>query len=385
MVGVSRNGFTLRCQFYRAMRIFFILLFISLLSAFCAEAQNTSWFYGSWAGETYFPNGPITKRIIVRLQVTKVSGNNFTATMDNLFPSDTIVRLQRDITGTLAGKNFTVTSSEETYIRDLRTQNFWYNCTACPANSSFAITGDKVEIRLSTYNCGDVCNGETVFRRDTSDLSADQKIQLARWLNPSSAPPIAKNKKKKTDSTIASVQPQAIAQKKDSIASPTKPARQVSAPTVQPIKKDTVRVVSAINKLSPKDTMKPVITVKKDTTEGALQTRNTNLVQTYHVTSPHITIQLYDNAEIDGDVVSVFHNGKLIVTHQSLTHKAISFTIDATPAEPHHEFVLVAENLGLIPPNTALMRITAGQQKFEVEISSDFDNNAKIAIDYTGE
>ena len=361
-----------------------MLLSILLLFAFRAEAQNTSWFYGNWAGETYFPNGPITKRIIVRLRVTKVSGNSFTATMDNLFPSDTVVRLQRDITGTLAGKDFVVTSSEETYIRDPRTQNFWFNCTACPVKSSFSITGDKVEIRLSTFNCGDVCNGETVFRRDTSDLSSDQKIQLARWLHTSSIPPTAKTNKKQKDSSNAAVQPSLVITKKDSAVVSPKPARQAPVPTAKPVNKDTVQVIAATHTTSSQDTLKPIIPAK-DTTATALQTRSTNLIQTYRVTSPHITIQLYDNAEIDGDVVSVFHNGKLIVAHQSLTHKAITFTIDATAAEPHHEFVMVAENLGLIPPNTALMRITAGQQKFEIEISSDFDNNAKIAIDYTGE
>ena len=133
------------------------------------------------------------------------------------------------------------------------------------------------------------------------------------------------------------------------------------------------------------DTMpKKMESPSNDTIRHELTNRATNLIKTFSVSSPNIVVQLYDNAEIDGDVVSVFHNGKLIADHQSLTHKAITLHITATRQSKHHEFVMVAENLGLIPPNTALMRITAGDQKFEVEISSDFENNAKINIDYTG-
>ncbi|MBD0289520.1 MAG: hypothetical protein ICV79_29490, partial [Flavisolibacter sp.] len=54
-------------------------------------------------------------------------------------------------------------------------------------------------------------------------------------------------------------------------------------------------------------------------------------------------------------------------------------TIDA--AHPHHELVMVAENLGSIPPNTSLMIITTGTQRYEVFISSTEQKNAKVAFD----
>jgi hypothetical protein len=49
--------------------------------------------------------------------------------------------------------------------------------------------------------------------------------------------------------------------------------------------------------------------------------------------------------------------------------------------DPHHELIMVAENLGSIPPNTSLMIITAAKQRFQVFISSSEQKNAKIAID----
>ena len=126
-------------------------------------------------------------------------------------------------------------------------------------------------------------------------------------------------------------------------------------------------------------------TTTKDTLPVVIAMRTTSLVNTYRVSSPNIVVQLYDNGQIDGDVVSVYYNNKLIVDHQALTHKAITFTINATASGRHHEFTLISDNEGTVPPNTALMRIRAGSQQFELNVSSSSTHNARIAIDYTGE
>ncbi len=138
------------------------------------------------------------------------------------------------------------------------------------------------------------------------------------------------------------------------------------------------------NKYLPPNTQTTATPVK-DTIPAAITQRATNLVTTYQVSSPHIVVQLFDEGQIDGDAVSVYYNGKVIINNQILTHKAITFTIEATTANRHHEFILISESEGSVPPNTALMRIKAGTQQFELNISSSSTHNAKIAIDYTGE
>jgi hypothetical protein len=47
-------------------------------------------------------------------------------------------------------------------------------------------------------------------------------------------------------------------------------------------------------------------------------------------------------------------------------------------AHPRHELVMVAENMGSIPPNTSMMIITAGNRRYEVFISSTEQRNAKV-------
>jgi hypothetical protein len=115
-----------------------------------------------------------------------------------------------------------------------------------------------------------------------------------------------------------------------------------------------------------------------------LTSRNSVLLQTYHISTPDILIELFDNGEIDGDRVSVYHNNAIIVNNQMLGTKPITLNIHADATNREHEFVLVAENLGSIPPNSALMRITAGKQSYKLPVNTDMKTNARIVFYYDG-
>ena len=113
-----------------------------------------------------------------------------------------------------------------------------------------------------------------------------------------------------------------------------------------------------------------------------LKNRDNDLVKTITTSAKEFKIELYDNGEIDGDRISVYHNNELIVSDKKLTDKPISFTINADENSPVHEFVMVAENLGSIPPNTSLMIITAGGKRYELFVTSTEQKNAVVRIEY---
>jgi hypothetical protein len=46
------------------------------------------------------------------------------------------------------------------------------------------------------------------------------------------------------------------------------------------------------------------------------------------------------------------------------------------------EIILQAENLGSIPPNTALMVVETLQKRYEVRLSSSFEKHAVVIITY---
>ena len=112
-----------------------------------------------------------------------------------------------------------------------------------------------------------------------------------------------------------------------------------------------------------------------------LTTRTNLLVKQIETEAGEIRIDLYDNGEIDGDTVSIYHNNVLLKAQARLTQKATTMRIAVDAAHPHHELIMVAENLGSIPPNTSLMIITAGTKRYQVFISSNEQKNAKVIFD----
>ncbi|HSB94315.1 MAG TPA: hypothetical protein VLC28_14430 [Flavitalea sp.] len=112
-----------------------------------------------------------------------------------------------------------------------------------------------------------------------------------------------------------------------------------------------------------------------------LKTRRNELARKIETEAGEIRIKIYDNGEIDGDTVSIYHNNILIRSHQRLSQQPITITIDLDKSQPHHELVMVAENLGSIPPNTSVMTITTSTNSYEVFISSTRQKNAKVIFD----
>ncbi len=126
---------------------------------------------------------------------------------------------------------------------------------------------------------------------------------------------------------------------------------------------------------------------KKDTAVLAtipdvLQKRENVLAQSFMVDSQDVKIEFYDNGQIDGDTISVYHNNIRIVNSQRLTYSPITMQIRIQKENPTYEFIVVAENLGSVPPNTALVIITSGSKHYEINIASDEQRNAKIMLNY---
>jgi hypothetical protein len=95
-----------------------------------------------------------------------------------------------------------------------------------------------------------------------------------------------------------------------------------------------------------------------------------------------IVLKLYDNGVVDNDTVSVFYNGKLLVSHQRLSETPIIINLDLEEGVTQHSITMYAENLGGIPPNTALVVVTAGDKRYELRSSASLEENAVLIFDY---
>ncbi len=166
--------------------------------------------------------------------------------------------------------------------------------------------------------------------------------------------------------------------------------KKVTDTVVQIIRKDSVpEIVQIITPEKPKDSLPPIVQVpveiKKDTVlsiQKALAQRKNKEQSHITVNTRSINLKVYDNAIVDGDTVSILYNGKMLLTHQLLSEKAIEINLELDPNQTHHEIVLFAENLGSIPPNTALIVITAGDKRYELFASASLEENAVLVFDY---
>ena len=98
------------------------------------------------------------------------------------------------------------------------------------------------------------------------------------------------------------------------------------------------------------------------------------------VKSNKIKVDLYDDGEIDNDIVTVYFNMAPVVIKKSLTAAAHSFTLTLEPGKTN-ELLLYADNVGSIPPNTALMIITDGTTRHEIRLAADMKNNASVRFE----
>lgn len=144
-----------------------------------------------------------------------------------------------------------------------------------------------------------------------------------------------------------------------------------SSVIAEPKKKDTIpNKTKELN--VPKKTALPKVLVE----------RENNLVRTILTDESFIQIDLYDNGTIDHDSISVYHNNIQVVKNGGLGYTPITLKVKMSKEDPRHEFIMVAENMGEIPPNTALMVITAGKKRYEIFLTSTEEKNAKVVIEY---
>lgn len=116
--------------------------------------------------------------------------------------------------------------------------------------------------------------------------------------------------------------------------------------------------------------------------ENQLYSRKLDLIKTIQVHHPAIKVTVYDNGVVDGDSISLYYNKKLILSNFRLCDKGYTFTLPIDESETVNQLVMHAENLGTIPPNTAIMLVMDGDKRYEVRISSDLTKSGAINFIY---
>ena len=290
---------------------------------------------------------------------------------------------------TLTG--FFNSSSKSALIQEIKTVELRMSggSMACIMKCSFTYTKSGQEEFLegtytSTYEKsnealgirrGGNCGGGKIFLRKvvTSDFYVEPFLRNKPIeKNPSNS--IAKQNNPKPQTNI-NTKPVTKAPPVTTDKPPVKKEVAVTKPRTDTVKKITsvpITKEEPVRKIE-----KPILKMPEVT-----RSRQNELLQTLNIQNEEIVVKLYDNGEIDDDTISVYMDNKLILASKRLTASPLTITLKMDEENPEHVLVMVAENLGRIPPNTSLMIVTDGDKRYEVRITSTEQKNAMIRFRY---
>jgi hypothetical protein len=150
-------------------------------------------------------------------------------------------------------------------------------------------------------------------------------------------------------------------------------------PTVPVVVEEPVKKQTPV--MLPPAKEEPKVPVQiKPTIEQKFTTREKIFTKEIPITGDSIELRFYDNAEIDGDSISLFLNDRLLIEHIRLSDKPYIVKLAANDLKESNELVMVAENLGAIPPNTSYMVAIIGNKRYDAQLASTEGSSAMIRL-----
>ena len=167
------------------------------------------------------------------------------------------------------------------------------------------------------------------------------------------------------------------------VVSKPAPAKPEPAVVSKPVPTKPVEVVVA--KPEPPKVAAPVVVAKKqDPVDPSAAKdagkRKIENIQALYFKSDSLQLTLYDNGEVDGDTVSVIMNGVVIMPKVGLSTNAVKKTIYTQDAGDSIQLVMYAESLGSLPPNTGLLIVYDGNDRYEIRFSGDMQKSSAIVF-----
>ena len=124
-----------------------------------------------------------------------------------------------------------------------------------------------------------------------------------------------------------------------------------------------------------KEIQQPVQTI-----EEKFITRTKLFTKEIPVEGDSVELRFYDNAQIDGDSISLFLNDVMLFSHVRLTDKPYTIKLPVSELNESNELTMVAENLGAIPPNTSYMVAIVGENRYDAYLASTENSSAMIRL-----
>jgi hypothetical protein len=395
------------------------ILILCLLYSWGANSLFAQQMEGKWKGYFTPNNSPIGKIYSYEMDITQGPQGQLTISTFTKLSSEFSANAYA--TGSL-DKTTQLVHIEEQGFLDLSIQE---NYTPCLMNNFLIyknIRGHEIiEGTYTSYNkkTGKDCGGGKIYlEKDVplqkliaSEKVAKQKITKEKGVEKNNTLPAKIVIETKTVNAVlatakTSIQKQSVVANTN-IANPSKPSNNktviVKNNTVASTKTSPENINTAIQNaqmnsikdepemeesiLNEPEDIETEIRIRQgngfQTVPWALVARENKLAKKITTSSKKFSIDLYDNGTIDNDTIIVYDNKKLLVSKKRLSYKAIHLEFTLSEVINEHEIIIVAHNMGTVPPNTALLVLKDGDRRQELFITSTNKMNAKIIVNYT--
>ena len=240
---------------------------------------------------------------------------------------------------------------------------------------------------------------KALVKENSSKTSTENKPTASKATGPAKKPSTTTTPKNAPSAPQAKSVPSAKQQSAKPANPSTKPITKKPPVTVEPkiIHEDETPVTPPkVGQLSVRENLNekknsersalPVESAKaknlSENTKEKLTKRTYQVIKLIEVSQSNIKVDIYDNGQVDGDVVSIYLNEKQLVSSKMLTAQPITLQIKVDENEDVYDLIMFAESLGSIPPNTALMIVTTGTQRYEINISSNEQTSGAIRFKF---
>ncbi|MET0298452.1 MAG: hypothetical protein ABW036_01780 [Flavitalea sp.] len=336
------------------LRYFLMMLACTLLPFMMKAQHDAEWFRGVWPGTHHNPIS-LHKDFVSSMDITKISKNTFEAIFESHLASDTTVRIISRARGRIYNSYMKFVSEKVLYAKHPANQKWETQCNECDsARLDFKIDADRFVI-TATNKCDAraLCQGTAYFSRPMAQLVKIDKGSMRRYVASSADGALQEGfRRYQVESTVA---------EKEVVVTPVtreKGSDEIKLVPIAPAKRGEVA--------------EELVT--------SYQGREVEVQQTIYTGSDSVDLILYDNGVVDDDTVSIIYNGRVVVDKIRLTESPQLKRIGVR-RDKKNQLIMFAENLGKIPPNTALLRIYNATNEVSVYASSDYNKSYSLIFE----
>lgn len=215
-----------------------------------------------------------------------------------------------------------------------------------------------------------------------------EKVKPVKEPKPEKVKPVKEPKPEKVK-PVKEPKPEKIKPVKEPKPEKVKPVKEPKPEKVQlakepSVKQDSTRVRDLfgwIPKQKPAEPVEPAYKPKPlSDPDVAFKERKKVLVEQLDLHTDNLELRIFDNGIIDDDTIAIFINNEKIRSFYRLKSESLSLDYLAENLPDTIDIVMVAQNMGFIPPNTAVMEMVMNEKIYTLGLESTDSTSAMVRI-----